>query len=189
MTGLALELRRRVFHPISVICLIMCGLVASYSGPFGTYEDPIFPDRGVYWFLIISVSIVLAHAVRIMIEKAFPKLSHLEQELSATLVFSAVYSPIVWEFTIRWFSADADIGLTRSTMFGFVLLISMFVSVLILLFSQAVEVKARSAPALMARLPQAEQSQILSLCAQDHYVHVVTDGNRPIGTACLISAR
>lgn len=178
MTFFVSELRRRVFHPVSIVCCIMCGLVASYCGPFGTYEDQIFPDRSFYWFTLIAVSIVVAHAVRITLEKLFPKLSHLEQELAATLAFSVVYTPLVWEFTVRWVSENGDIGITPSAMFGFVLLISMFVSVLILVFSQTVEAKVRAAPAIMARLPKADSGQILSLCAQDHYVHVVTETGR-----------
>lgn len=178
MTFFVLELKRRVIHPVCFVCWIMCGLVATYCGPFGTYADPIFPDRSFYWFTIAGISIVLAHSVRIVLEKLLPKLTHLELELVATLVFSTIYTPFVWYFTIVWFSNYGDIGITPSAMFGFVLLISMFVSVLVLFFSQTVEAKARSAPAIMARLPKVESGQILSLCAQDHYVHVVTDTGR-----------
>jgi len=156
----------------------MCGLVATYSGPFGTFEDPIFPDRGLYWFSVVGVFIVIGHAVRVVLENTFPRLSILEQELAATLMFSVIYTPIVWELTVNWFADKGDIGITASAVFGFTLLISMFVSVMILLFSQTLESNKRSAPALLARLPEAEWGQILSLCAQDHYVHVVTDKGR-----------
>jgi DNA-binding LytR/AlgR family response regulator len=90
-----------------------------------------------------------------------------------------IYAPILWEFTIRWFADGEDHGVTRSMMFGFVLLISLFVGVLILLFSQKETKKIeRSAPAIIARLPEAEPGQILFVCAQDHYVHVVTAKGR-----------
>lgn len=175
MTKFLLELRQRLFHPVPIVCWAMASLVASYCGPFGTFNDPLFPDRSVYWSLLIAFSIVVAFSTRIAFEMLFGQWSLVEKELATVLMFSVLFTPVVWHASLNWFADGKDLGISASGLFGFILLISSFVSVLILIFSGADQGVRKSGPALLARLPETESGEILSLWAQDHYVHVITD--------------
>jgi len=182
MTLMAKSLFRLILRPQVVVIWLCATIVTAVAGPFGTFAAQSVFFGMLYWGLVIGLSIVLGLAVKVVLRRLWPRLSAIRTEALATLIFTCVFSPMIWWINSLWNGGDQVDGIGFGDIFGFVLLISVVLSLFVHIYNGAIVagVGRRTAPvpspamALLDRLPNDMRGEILALCARDHYVIVFT---------------
>ncbi len=161
-------------------------IVAVVAGPFGTFEAMGVAERALYWFVVVSASVLVGYFVQALaVAFAGQDRPVLSDTLSIVLMTGA-FAPVVW-FISKWFESVSDPMLGQMYLYVFVIVV--FVVIMRrLIFGSAqettpeAEVAAVSLPTepmpqprLLRRLKPEMQGEILRLQGSGHHVEVTTD--------------
>lgn len=162
--------------------------MAAAAGPFDTYEIGSFPKRFLFWFLIFSISTLLAgfcgRRVKRMIGRQRPVLSDLIKVVFMAVVFTPILSVLInlFRYGSAWSVSGFNVYLQS------VVAITMAVCIARRIlpgfektpygrFTTQTSAKSEPPviePRLTRRLPSDYEGPILRLAVRDHFVDVVT---------------
>jgi len=157
--------------------LVGLSAVVALVGPFGTYQSLSLHARCAYWVPIIlgaGVFVRLSNRLSAQITGTFTPLG---QQLSAVLLFSVTFSPVVWAYSTLFSNDIIDVS-SLMAMFADILAVALTVGTMVFFLVQnPAEVAAALAarPRLYARLPEGVAASIVRLSVDDHYVEVHLD--------------
>lgn len=160
--------------------IVVCSITISLAGPFGTYSYLYLPTRLFYWLVNICVGIVLAQAVRRLSARALVPLPPLAHEAVVLLAITAIFSPIVYGWTLFWLKPEETGNFGFWPLAGIILVICVMVSLLRYCLPKmaAVSTETQAAeperPRLTRRLPEDADHDVLRLSADGHVVHVIS---------------
>lgn len=98
-----------ILQPVPLLSWLLCSVVASYVGPFGTYGTLDFLHRAEYWTVVIGLSIIVAYTVRHVMEPLARRLPRLHSGVLIVVVFSLIYTALLTLFT-AWFFSEQITG-------------------------------------------------------------------------------
>jgi len=177
-----------LFSQIHLTIWVIGSAIAAVAGPFDTYEFGNFPKRFLFWFLIFSISTLLAgfcgQWVKRMIGRQRPVLS----DLIKVVFMAVVFTPILFVLTNLFKYGSAWDGSNFNVYLQSVAAITMAVCIarrILPGFEKtpygrlATQTSAKSEPPLVEprltrRLPSDYEGPILRLTVRDHFVDVVT---------------
>ncbi|MEO3415545.1 LytTR family DNA-binding domain-containing protein [Roseovarius sp. CAU 1744] len=164
-------------------------LIGTIAGPFGTYFSMDWPDRGLYWTLLVSASIVTGYTIRAISLSLIGKKHPLLLDATFVVLTAFVFGPVVWLMTwyflptgevepVPVFAAyvmlcAAIIVAGRRVMPGIEDRSYGFLAERGHAWGSSVRGGARP-PRLMRRLSVDKRGRVLRLSANDHMVKVVT---------------
>lgn len=156
-------------------------VLLTVSGPFDTYDTLTWPERAVYWALVVALSLGIGKAVRVLVDLAA---GHRHLALRMALVSTGIagaLGPVVWLLSRTMVGPTVP---PLTTFLGFVFVIAVTIQIL----RCVVALAHRPAPAatasgmtppglprLLDRIEPALRGDILRLSARNHYVEVQTD--------------
>jgi hypothetical protein len=170
------QLRRHLARPPVLVALGAVAAIAAISGPFGTAPSMSWPERTVYWGLVVPATYATGFLTAVRVEarlRALPVALRLGAEaLAIALAVTAVLLGInagFGQWPATW--AEAALG------FAGVALIALVISA-----AGAALDHDRPGPAgpppLLDRLPLDKRGALVALQAEDHYVTVTTTTGR-----------
>lgn len=178
----------QLFSPIRLTIWVVGSALAAVAGPFGTYFIHGFTTRFLYWFLIISISTILAGLcsqwVNQLIGRNRPVLADLTKVAFMVVVFTPVLFVLTQLFRYGNISFDSDFILYIQSVA--VITAALCIARRVLPgFEEIPYHKARKPdptqseslsdePRLTRRLPEDYEGPILRLSVRDHLVDVVT---------------
>ena len=172
-------------------------VIISIAGPFGTFGGMVWPLRLAYWAALIGLSIPVHAAIRLLIDRRLAGSSFWARSALMGLVFSGVFTPMVWLLTQPLHHR----GMVDLMPVWVMLLVNLLASALVraVQFLWRHELMDRSgagpvmqvppvlplvnadvpepvaAPRLLQRLDQGKRGAVQHLSVRDHYVVVQTD--------------
>ena len=172
-------------------------VIISIAGPFGTFGGMVWPLRLAYWAALIGLSIPVHAAIRIWIDRRLAGHGFWARSALMGLVFSGVFTPIVWLLTQPLHHR----GMVDLMPVWVMLLVNLLASALVraVQFLWRHELMDRSGagpvmqvppvpppviadvpepaapPRLLQRLDQGKRGAVQHLSVRDHYVVVQTD--------------
>ena len=169
-------------------------VIVSIAGPFGTFGGMVWPLRLAYWAVLIGLSIPVHAAIRLLIDHRLAALGFWTRSAVMGLVFSGVFTPMVWlltqplqhrgmvELVPVWVMLLVNLlasGLVRAVqgLRGHVFMDPPGVaSVMPVVLPVAASLPDEIAPPrLLQRLDQGKRGALQHLSVRDHYVVVQTD--------------
>lgn len=162
-----------------LIAWLAASIAATVTGPFDTYTWMPYWTRAIYWSGLIAVSVPIGFAVRRGTERLFKDtLGFVHLEATRILLFSAIYTPIVY------FVTDAMVGVQQTPdmvfweLFVLICLICAIMSVIGYFILDIGTPEPEFRPRLADRLPEGVTGKIQRLSVDDHYVEVfMEDGS------------
>lgn len=155
--------------------------VLTVAGPFGTFESMSVVGRAVYWAAVVLVSSLLgyqcAYVARYLTQRRHPFVT----DLVAAGLMSVTFGPLNLYFTSFMLLPTGTGGPTLLEMIGYVAGIALAILTGRRLIPGMEEqnylprTHDSNRPRLLRRLPPAEQSRVLRLSSQGHFVDVITD--------------
>ena len=88
-----------VFAPRKLAMWAILSVIVSIAGPFGTFGGMAWPLRMGYWAALIGLSIPVHAAIRLLIDHRLAALGFWTRSALMGLVFSGVFTPMVWLLT------------------------------------------------------------------------------------------
>lgn len=179
------ETFRYFISPLNGFVWVICIVVATLAGPFGTFGAFDWPTRLLYWSIVVTLAFLFgysAHAItRVVIGSCRPVLF----DGFAALLMALVFGPTV--FGLRAiFQPEAigvDVHLIRVTFNVFCMSVGIFVLYRHLCMAEQGSYllvddmgggQSGNEPRLLRRLSDENVGDVLRLSASDHYVEVVT---------------
>jgi len=89
------RVRRHFVNRLTIACWVVATVIASMTGPFGTFSSMPPGMRVTYWAGIIGLSIVVAFLVRVAILDLLPPLSRTRRDALMPVVFTVVFTPML----------------------------------------------------------------------------------------------
>lgn len=184
------ETVRRTTHPISLTIWLAATVVAAVAGPFGTFQAGSIEVVGLYWLVVIGVSIPLGHAVRITVTKLLSHRPVVLHDVLVPLIMAALYTPFVLHCSRVILGKPPDAGPSHLLFFLTVLIIACMVSILIAVFRMVSEEQdghgasrasvigdaaAPPRPRLLERIGASDGVGLVRMTVEDHYVIVHLD--------------
>jgi hypothetical protein len=186
-----------VFAPRKLAIWAIFSCAVSIAGPFGTFDGMSWPLRLAYWSGLIGLSIPLHHAIRVLVERQWAGPGFWQSSIMMGLLFSALFSPIVWLVT----QPLADRGMVTHVPLWIMALVTLLGSAVVRavhglwhhdelerrnspVVVTAVEMpmlqpglaeQPREVPRLLQRIDADKRGRIQHLSVRDHYVVVQTD--------------
>lgn len=163
-------------------------IVAVVAGPFGTTDllDPW--ERAVFWFMVVTISVLFGFLVRAVVFTLIPRNRRLAQEALVIALLVVLLSPTIWwimqEFSEQTATRGPDLGLV--VFYVFILAFSVIALRHLVpaldrrIAGQQPGVTVADAaeqapePRLTWRLDADMVGPILRLSGQDHHVQVAT---------------
>ncbi len=179
------ETFRSILSPLTIFIWLTCIILATLSGPFGTYEGMDWPTRTLYWSCIVTAAVVFGYAARALAVLVIGYSRPILFDLFAAGLMALVFGPMVWIVRVL-FQPDVlggDLQIERVVIHTFVIAAGVFV------LRRQICVTEPGAylttdpspphddddqPRLLRRLPEDMRGAVLRLSANDHYVQVVT---------------
>lgn len=167
--------------PFNVALWIILAVVLSVAGPFGTFESMTFGGRLVYWGVVVVVSAMLGYHAAHISRYVLPRGQPLLRDLIATALMAGTFGPFNLFLTHAMLTPTADPGPGLFEMMGYVAAITLAILTGRRLIPGMEELNYlprghdSNRPRLLRRLPPAEQSRVLRLSSQGHFVDVTTD--------------
>jgi LytTr DNA-binding domain len=176
------------FSHIHLMIWVIGSAVAAEAGPFGTYEIGYFPKRFLYWFLVFSVSTLLAGICRQWIRQTIGEQRPVLSDLAKVAFMVVVFTPVLFVLTnlfrygtlsgnnnfIIFIQSVAAISgavcITRRLLPGF----EEAPYFTLAKHTSIDPLPEQAEPRLMRRLPDDFEGPILRLAVRDHFVDVVT---------------
>jgi hypothetical protein len=87
--------RRHFVNPLTAACWLVATVIASMTGPFGTYFSMPPELRIIYWAAIIGLSILVAFLIRVVIVDVLPPLPRRQRDMLMPVVFTVLFSPML----------------------------------------------------------------------------------------------
>lgn len=183
------EIRASFRSPLPYVIWVVLSIWLSVSGPFGTQEAMILPERALYWSGIVALSIVVGRAARVAAEVALAEQPEPLRRLGPVPVVALALAPVLWAYSQAFPRATPPAMMEFA---GFVLLVALGVQLIRWALAQhavrfgkigdhqlplAKEAEA-AAPRLVSRLDPVVQGEVLRVSARDHYLDVYTDRGR-----------
>ena len=172
-------------RPAVILCWALLSLVVAAAGPFGSFQGHGFGVRLGFWSSTIALSIILANVVAICAHTLFAKLPELAREGLCLMIFSTIFTPVVWGMARLFLGAEQPLPLSPVMMFLFIAAIAGSTIVIRMFFlressaQSEPEEQATTAsinePPILARLESCKRGAVIAISARDHYVEVVTD--------------
>lgn len=189
MKQLYSEWRERVFKPFNFILWIVATVIATLTGPFGTFATMDWVPRATFWTIAIGGSFAAAFLVMPLARTISPTDNLWQRETLCSLLFALVYAPPLWLLVDTWSQSDGGAPVSLTLIFFASLVMAMAVA-----FLRAVSLETpmgpfdlqrdyphlvppsskTTAPRLLKRLPDQAKGPILRLQADDHLVRVHT---------------
>lgn len=168
---------RQVYPPRTLAITLAITVIVWFAGPFGTFEamDPLF--RLVYWGVLILGAVPLGYAVRRAVTRRWAGLSLPINMLTIALLFSTVYTPVVYLVTrVAHRFVFSNIEPIWTMWGGTFLAAACAYAVRALLIEQEVRSAAPEPglPRLLHRIEEAQRGPLLAISVRDHYVDVRT---------------
>lgn len=186
-----------VFAPRKLAIWAILSFTVSIAGPFGTFGGMVWPLRLAYWAVLIGLSIPVHAAIRLLTDRKLASLSFWSRSAVMGLVFSGVFTPMVWLLT----KPLEDRGMVELVPFWVMLLVNLLASGMVRavqglwrheLMDQtgagpvvpmppaplpvnAAVPEPEAIPRLLQRLDQGKRGTMQHLSVRDHYVVVQTD--------------
>ena len=179
------ETFRSILPPLTVFIWLTCSILATLSGPFGTYEGMDWPTRTLYWFCIVTAAIVFGYGARALAVVVIGYCRPILFDLFAAGVMALVFGPMVWMARI-FFQPDVsgdDLQIERVVIHTFVIAAGVYVLRRQICASEpgayltndpSPPHNGDDRPRLLRRLPEDMRGDVIRLSANDHYVQVVT---------------
>lgn len=162
--------------------------IAAEAGAFGTYGIGNISKRFLYWFLVFSISTLLAGFFRYWIKRLIGVQRPILSDLIVVLFMVAVFSPILFVLTNLFRFGTVSSGSNFMVYFQSVTAICAAICVTRRILPGLEEISYRKSaeqtsdkskppveePRLARRLPSDFEGPILRLAVRDHFVDVVT---------------
>ena len=169
------------FNPTAVSIWIISSVLAALAGPFGTFAADGFAYRLVYWSCVVFGGAVAGHISRQIATSLTGKSGPLVSDLVMVLVMSALFTPLLWGMTTRFFWSGYD----DLPGFGTFLIYVAVITLCICLMRRIIpgfepagyfekDISDGPVPRLHRRMPEGFKGPILRLTVQDHFVNVIT---------------
>lgn len=175
----------RMSSSFTLFVWLLCVILGAVAGPFGTLHVMDLPVRLGFWFIIVSLALVLGYGARAAAMIMVPAERVMLRDSIAILTMTAVFSPVVWGIG-RGFDAAFGGAVPPFPVVAFYVF-SMSIAVFMARrltpgiegappteAQEAVADDLRPEPRLLRRLPVEQQTDILRLTANGHYIEVVT---------------
>ena len=179
----------RAFHWLTLVIWFGCSLLATYSGPFGTYGDPSVLHSLLIWMVLIGSSIVTVYVLNALNELFLAKLSSFIRIVVFIGVSAIATGSLVHFLLIYVFAHTSDPILSRSELSSYSLAVISFIHIvrLILPFSVTDQISNKGASEgelssaslpphsrLAKRLDIPAGVRISQITANGHFVSVET---------------
>ncbi len=149
-------------------------LILAVTGPFDTYNSMSFAARSLYWFTVVSVSHILAVGVRVSVAMVLQGQPRLRRDLVGAFVFSLLFTPCVYYYSIFAAGSRELPGLSAFRMWGVVLIVSLCITLLRNLNIVSSAATETPRPRLLDRIEgDHDADSIVRLTVNDHYVEVL----------------
>ncbi len=93
------ETFRTLFSPLTLFIWIAAILGGAISGPFGTYGNMAWPERTLYWALVVSFAVVVGYALRAISVALIGARRPVLLDVVTVALVTACFSPLVWLIT------------------------------------------------------------------------------------------
>ncbi len=187
------ETFRTIFSPLTVFIWATSIIGGTIGGPFGTYAIMDWPERGVYWIVVVTIAVLVGYCVRALcvalVGTDRPRLL----DLSMAIWMTVAFTPILYMVTRTARSAELLELQPVWSFAGYVF----FVTTIIMVGRRVVpgietrgygdtanpapvRVPAKGAysqPRIFRRLETDARDGVLRLSANDHVVEVVTSSS------------
>lgn len=160
-----------------------CVVLTVLAGPFGSYDTMAWPERLLYWGLVISAGLVLGLCARGVMFTVLGQRRPVLFDLGAALCVGVTLGPLVWVLrgALDPMLSHADLSLGSITLNTSLIILGVFV----MRRKFGMETPSSylghsgeedgSIPRLHRRLSLPPEAEILRLSGRDHFVEVVTD--------------
>lgn len=166
---------------IAFVGVVLCIAAMTLIGPFGTFTSLELGMRALYWSAVISVSVLIAIAVRRLVRSFRLKLEEWPGTLIAATAFTAVFAPLLAVFNeqVSSFQGSGPPAMGLLQLAAVIFLVPVAVTAMRhtmrLGLLQRLHLHSMQRPRLLERLEDKAASTVRYMTVRDHYVDVFTD--------------